>query len=272
MRPADSLSVYWQNLATSQRIGVGMLIGFALTLLLGPALVNVDPAHQDLSRSLAAIGGDYLLGSDQFGRSSATRLLFGARLSIGLSLLAAFTAAVPGTVLGLIAASHSGWVDRVLTSLADCMVAIPGLLLVLLFSAFAPGDYLPLYMGFSLFLWVEFFRVTRASAAATLVMPHVEAAYLLGFGRLHVLARYVLPPLFPRLRTLAAFTISTVIVGLATLGAVGVGVHPPTPELGSILIDLMPYYAEAPLQLMLPGVIIFLFVLALQLASGQVRK
>jgi len=261
-----------RRLAPSQWIGIALLAVIALVLLIGPLFITVDPGRQDLSRSLAPIGGDYLLGSDHFGRSSAVRLLLGARLSIGLALLAAASAAIPGTLLGLIAATLGGWPDRLLVMLADGVVAIPGLLLVLLLSAFAPGDYLPLYLGFSLYLWVEFFRVTRASAAATLIQPHVEVARLLGFGRLHILRRHVLPPLLPLLRTLGAFTVSTVIVGLATLGAIGVGVHPPTPELGSILIDLMPYFAEAPTQLMLPGLIIFIVVLALQLAAGQARR
>lgn len=259
------------RLAPSQRIGIAMLMAIAAVLLLGPLFLTVDPAAQDLHRSLAPVGSDYLLGSDQFGRSSAARLLLGARLSVGLALIAAASAAVPGTLLGLLAAASGGAVERGLVMFADGVVAIPGLLLVLLFSAFAPGDYLPLYLGFSLYLWVEFFRVTRASAAATLVEPHVEAARMLGFGRVHILRRHVLPPLLPLLRTLAAFTVSTVVIGLATLGAIGVGIHPPTPELGSILIDLMPYFAEAPVQLMLPAAIIFFVVLALQLAAGQAR-
>lgn len=261
-----------RRLSLSRWIGLALLALFALVLLVGPLLVTVDPGRQDLARSLAPIGGDYLLGSDHFGRSSAVRLLFGARLSIGLALLTAASAAIPGTLLGLTAASSGGWIDRALVMLADGVAAIPGLLLVLLLSAFAPGEYPPLYLGFALYLWVEFFRVTRASAAATLIQPHVEAARLLGFGHFHILRRHVLPPLLPLLRTLGAFTVSTVVVGLATLGAIGVGIYPPTPELGSILIDLMPYFAEAPVQLLLPALIIFLFVLALQLAAGQDRR
>lgn len=251
----------------ARRVGWTILGALALFALLGPLLTG-DPARQDLSASLAPLGGDHWLGADAYGRSLAARLAHGARLSFGLALLTVLTAAIPGVALGLLAAWRGGLVDRLLVGLADVVLALPGLLLVLVLLAFAPGQVAPLYLGLSLALWVEFFRVTRASAAAALVAPHVEAARLLGFGPLHVARRHVLPVIAPLVLTLGAFAMGTAIIAISTLSAISVGLQPPTPELGSMTVELLPYYAEAPVHVLLPGLLIFLLVLGLQLVAG----
>ncbi|UEM07836.1 ABC transporter permease (plasmid) [Skermanella rosea] len=248
---------------------LALLAGFAV---LGPWVIDADPALQDLGSSLAPIGGEYLLGADHYGRSLLARLAHGARLSFGMAFLTMVTAAVPGVLLGLLAAWRGGWADRLLTILSDVVLALPGLLLVLLLVAFAPGDFGPLYLGLALTLWVEFFRVTRATAAALLKQPHVEAAGLLGFGPAYILRTYIVPAMAPMLATLAAFAMGTAIIAISTLSAISVGLQPPTPELGSMIVELLPYYAEAPVHVLLPAVLIFLLVMGLQLvAKGAPR-
>lgn len=247
--------------------GWTILGALGLLALVGPHLVG-DPARQDLAASLAPIGGDHVLGADHFGRSLVARLAHGARLSFGLALVTAASAAVPGVALGLIAAWRGGFVDRLLAGLADVVLALPGLLLVLVLLAFAPGHFAPLYLGLSLALWVEFFRVTRAAARPVLAADHVEAARLLGFGPLHVARRHVLPVVAPVVLTLAAFATATAVLAISTLSAIGVGLQPPTPELGSMTVELLPYYAEAPVHVLLPGLLVFLMVLGLQLVAG----
>jgi peptide/nickel transport system permease protein len=247
--------------------GLGLLALLALFALLGPLLVPVDPTSQDFSASLAAPGSDYLLGADHYGRSMLARLSHGARLSFGMALLTVATAALPGIALGLLAAWRGGLLERTLELVATILLALPGLLLVLILLAFAPGAFAPLYLGLALTLWIEFYRVTRASAATVLKQPHFEAAKLLGFGTPYLLARLVLPEIRPILTTLAAFAMSTAIIAISTLSAISVGLRPPTPELGAMIVELLPYYAEAPLHVLMPGMLIFLLVLGLQLAT-----
>lgn len=243
---------------------LGLLAAFAL---LGPLLVTVDPTAQDLSASLAPPGADYLLGTDHYGRSMLARLAYSARLSFGMALLTVATAALPGIVLGLLAAWRGGWLERGLELVATVLLALPGLLLVLILLAFAPGTFAPLYLGLALTLWIEFYRVTRATAAGVLKQPHVEAARLLGFGTPYLLRRLILPEIAPILVTLAAFAMSTAIIAISTLSAISVGLRPPTPELGAMIVELLPYYAEAPLPVLMPGLLIFLLVLGVQLAT-----
>lgn len=257
----------------ARRLGLATLIGLSAFAVLGPWLVTADPARQDLSASLAPIGSAYWLGADHYGRSLLARLAYGARLSFGLALLTTLSAAVPGVLLGVLAAWRGGWADRLLVALSDIVLALPGLLLVLLLLAFAPGHFVPLYLGLSLSLWVEFFRVARATTAQVMAEPHIEAARLLGFGPGYVLRRFIAPAIAPLLLTLAAFAMGTAIIAISTLSAISVGLQPPTPELGSMVVELLPYYAEAPLHVLLPGILIFGLVLGLHLATrGAVTR
>jgi peptide/nickel transport system permease protein len=251
----------------SRRIGLGLLALLAAFALLGPVVVSADPARQDLSASLAPIGSDFLLGADHYGRSLLARLAYGARLSFGMALLTMLSAAVPGLLLGVLAAWRGGVTERALVALSDIVLALPGLL------AFAPGHFLPLYLGLSLSLWVEFFRVARTTTARLLVEPRIEASRLLGFGTFYILRNQVLPEIAPLLLTLASFAMGTAILAISTLSAISVGLQPPTPELGSMIVELLPYYAEAPLAVLMPGILIFLLVLGLQLTArgGTVR-
>ncbi|TBY82429.1 ABC transporter permease [Rhizobium leguminosarum] len=250
--------------------GAGLLVllgGFAIA---GPAIIPADPAAQDFGASLAPIGSGYLLGADHYGRSLLARLAHGARLSFGMALLTVLAAAVPGVVLGLLAAWRGGWAEKGLELLATVILALPGLMLVLLLLAFSPGNYGPLFLGLALTLWVEFYRVTKATTKTVLAQPYIEAARMLGFGSRYILTHYVMPVITPMIATLSAFAMATAIISVSTLSAISVGLQPPTPELGSMIIELLPYFAEAPVHVLLPAVLIFLLVLGLQLlAQGE---
>lgn len=255
------------------RIGVVRSVGAGLLILLGgfaiagPVVIPSDPAAQDLSASLAPIGGDYLLGADHYGRSLLARLAHGARLSFGMAFLTMLAAAIPGVLLGLCAAWKGGRTERFLELVATIVLALPGLMLVLLFLAFSPGNYGPLFLGLSLTLWVEFYRVTKATTKTVLAQPHIEAARMLGFNSRYILIHYVLPVIGQMIATLSAFAMATAIIAVSTLSAISVGLQPPTPELGSMIVELLPYYAEAPVHVLLPAALIFLLVLGLQLLA-----
>ncbi|ASY63210.1 Dipeptide transport system permease protein DppC [Sinorhizobium sojae CCBAU 05684] len=255
------------RLTTGRIFGAGLLVLLGCFAIIGPMLIPADPAAQDFSASLAPIGGDFLLGADHYGRSLLARLAHGARLSFGLALLTMLAAAVPGVLLGLAAAWKGGWTERFLELTATIVLALPGLMLVLLLLAFAPGNYVPLFLGLSLTLWVEFYRVTKATTKSVLAQPHIEAARMLGFGSRYILVNYVLPVVAPMIGTLAAFAMATAIIAVSTLSAISVGLQPPTPELGSMIVELLPYYAEAPVHMLLSALLIFLLVLGLQLLA-----
>ena len=252
-----------------KRFGVILLLATGAFGLLGPWLVGIDPARQTLSHFLEAPSLAHPLGLDHLGRSMLARLAYGAQLSLSMAVVSVLSAAVPGTVLGLLAAWRGGWLDRGLSALADAVLALPGLLRVLLLAAFAPGQFWHLYVGISLALWVEYFRVTRSAAALVLAGPQVEASRLLGFGPLYILRRHLAPALLPRLATLMRFGFGGAVLAMAALGFIGVGLQPPTPELGVMMIELLPYYSEAPWLVGAPVALLFFTMLGLMLSGGR---
>lgn len=252
-----------------RRAGLLLLAAVAIFSLFGPWLIGIDPRVQTLADSLSPPGANHWLGTDVLGRSILARLAAAAQLSLGLALMAAVTAAVPGVLLGVLAAWRGGRAERALVMLSDAVLSIPGLLLVLLFAALAPGRHWALYVGLSLSLWVEYFRVSRAAARPVLAGDAVQASRLLGFGPAYLLRRHLLPALAPVLGTLLAFSAAQAVLALAALGLVGVGLQPPTPELGLMMIEFLPHYEEAPWLIAAPVALLMLLVLGMMLLAGD---
>ena len=252
-----------------QQIGAALLVLLLSFAWLVPWLSDADPARQQLTRILQWPSFAEPLGTDHLGRSLLARLASAVRLSLGMALLSVASAAVPGVLLGVIAGWRGGWLDRVLGSLADACLALPGLLLVLLLVAIAPGNFWALYVGISLVLWIEYFRVVRARTRILVASPQLEASRLLGFGPLYLFRRHLWPELAPQVLTLAAFGAASAILAMAALGFVSVGLRPPTAELGLMMIELLPYYHEAPWAMAQPILVLFVLVLSLNLLAGR---
>jgi peptide/nickel transport system permease protein len=234
---------------------LGALAAFALV---GP-LVLADPNAQDLGRYLEEPSLAEPLGRDEYGRSVLARLAHATRLSLLLGLVCVVTALALGTASGVLAAWRGGWIDAVLRAVSEAFVAIPALLVVLLFSALSEsGSLLTLYVGLALVQWVEYFRVVRARAALVLGGPAVEAAHLLGLGWVHVVTRHLWPAVRPLLLTLASLGMVTSILAMSTLGFVKVGLQPPRAELGLMVTEAFPFHDVAPWLSLAPVVVLFL--------------
>ncbi len=251
--------------------GFLLIAAIAAFGLLGPWLIGIDPAAQDLGDSLSPPRTSQWLGTDALGRSVVARLAVATRLSIGLAWLAAGAACIPGVLLGVAATWRGGIVERSLVLLADAALSIPGLLLVVLFASIAPGAHWALFVGLSLSMWVEYFRVTRAASRPVLDGDAVQAARLLGFGPVHVVRRHLGPALLPLIGTLLAFTSAQAVLSLAALGFVGVGLQPPTAELGLMMTESLPYYQEAPWLIAAPVVVVTTLVLGMVLIGSERR-
>jgi peptide/nickel transport system permease protein len=249
-------------------LGIVLLLFLAVCAVMGPALIGGDPAKQSLLHTLQSPSAEHWLGTDHLGRDMLARLLSGAQLSLSLAGLSVLTAAIPGTLLGIIAAWYGGWTERGLTLFADAVLALPGLLLVLMLAAISPGSWWALYVGLSLTLWVEYFRYTRQRARVVLAEPSVESSRLLGFGPMHVVRRHLIPEIGPGLLTIAAFGAATAVTAVAALGFVSVGIRPPTAEWGVMMTQLLPYWREAPFLIFQPVICLVITVLALHLSVG----
>ncbi|KTS79283.1 ABC transporter permease [Pseudomonas oryzihabitans] len=266
----DSTGVFAAPPARSSArwLGLGLLTALVAFAVLTPLLWSGDIARQDYLAILAAPSDVYPLGTDHLGRDMLARLAVAIRFSLGLAFISVCTAAIPGVLLGILAAWKGGAVDKLLGGVAELFLALPGLLLVLLIVAVFPGSFIALYSAVALVLWVEYFRMTRALSRTVLASPAVAASQLLGFGPVYIARRHLWPQLAPVLLTIAAFGAASTIMAIAALGFVSIGVRPPTAELGLMITELLPYYAEAPFVIALPIIAIFLTVLSLMLITG----
>jgi len=241
----------------------GVLLVGLLSVWLGQA-----PDIQNLNHTLAAPDARHWLGTDHLGRDLLARLGEAIRVSFWLALGSALLAVLLGTVLGLWAAWQRGLADRLVCLCADGVTAIPGLLWVLLVAALAPGQKWALYSGLVLTAWVEFFRLVRSQASVTLAGDAVQAGRLLGFGAPYLLQWHVLPPMWPDLLRLWSYAVANAVLAVAALGFVGIGLRPPTAELGLMMTEALPYYQDAPWLLAGPVALLVMVVAALQSATA----
>lgn len=269
MKPARAGRAMTRRPGAARLAGAILLAAIAGFAVLGPWLIAADPNRQDLGNILAPFGGSHPLGTDQLGRSMLARLAAASRLSLTLAAATVAGAAVTGVLLGLLAAAGGRLADRALSLVADGVMALPSVLLVLLFASLGPGNFVFIYLGLASYQWVEYFRVVRAVAAAELRRPHVEAARLNGFSRFYIARRFLLPPLAPVLGTLMVFNLATAIFTISALSVIGIGLRPPVAEWGTMTIELIPYYAEAPWHTLLPTALVALTVLSLHLLAGR---
>ena len=253
-----------------QRWTGGILLSMlALGAAFGPHWVGLDPHVQDLSQSLRPPDAMHWLGTDVYGRSVLARLCHASQLSMGLALLASLTAVTVGAALGVLAAWHQGRGAGVFDGMADTVLSVPGLLLVLMVSTLAPGQHAPLYAGLTLVLWVEPYRVCTAMARPVLAGAGVQASRLLGLGMVHTLRHHVWPVLSPLLGTLLALGTAQAVLAMAALGFIGVGLHPPTAELGLLMTEALPHHEEAPWLMAAPVVWLCMLVLGMLLIRPE---
>lgn len=244
----------------------------AALVLFGPWLVQHDPTAQDLLSALEGASAKHWLGTDHLGRDIAARLVHGGSRSLGIAVLCVAVSTGVGLALGLLAAYAGRFADIAIMRLADLMLAFPGILLALLISGFLGGGVLPMLIGIKLALWPQFARMARAIAIGELAQPHVEAARLAGFPALTILRRHVLPPVLRQTVTLATLGLGAAIMSISALGFLGLGLQPPTPEWGAMISELLPYLAEAPVQMAAPCLAIFLAVLGATLLGQALAE
>ncbi|EGR2392321.1 ABC transporter permease [Vibrio cholerae] len=259
------------HLSKPQWLGVSLLILLVMLVLIEHLLYGGDPTKQDLNRALAAPSWGEPLGTDHYGRSNFARLSSAIATSLTMAVACVSSSALLGLVTGVVAAWKRGWWDRGFSWLLNMLLAMPGLILVLLFGAMVPGSFFILYLAIALMLWVEFFRVVRSKTLSLLEQPQIEASRLYGFNAWYLFRRHLWPELREDLFTLACFGAGNAILALASIGFLYVGLKPPQAELGMMMVELFRYYHQAPWVLAQPILVVFILVLSFQLlAKGKI--
>lgn len=222
------------------RLPLGILAGFALAALLAPLLAPYDPTAQldPLGRALQPPSAAHWLGTDPYSRDVLSRLLFGARASLGIATLAVAVALTLGTLVGATAAVRGGFVDGLLMRLTDAMLAIPRLLLLLLVvAASGPLPSIALAAVLGATGWMTAARLVRQETRRLLTTEHVKAAIALGVPRRRLWRGHILPGLLPTLGVAATVAFAAALPLEAALSFLGLGVTPPHASWGNIILE-----------------------------------
>lgn len=261
------------KLAVSGLVVLILMVIVALSAgLISRYVTGYTPNEQSLLNSYASIGEEgYLLGSDNLGRDLATRLAYGARVSLGIAGMAIVAALSIGATLGIIAGFYGGWVDSVLMRFVDMMLSIPTLFLLLLITTlWRVGPFL-LALVIAAVAWVTLSRLVRGEVMAVKNREYVEAARIVGARDRRIMFRHILPNVAPVIIVWASLTIPVLILVEASLSYLGLGVQPPTPSWGNMLTGAQGFYAHSIAMVILPGLAIYITVFAINLMGNGLR-
>ncbi|MFF4503898.1 ABC transporter permease [Streptomyces sp. NPDC001401] len=289
--------IAWERLKRDKLALTGGVVVLVLIViaLLAPVITNligqdpdvyheslIDPLFGTPKGSLGGISGEHLLGVEPVnGRDIFARILYGARISLLVGFLSAIVAVVLGTILGILAGFFGGWVDSVISRVMDGLLAFPQLLFIIALVSVMPNEMLGLSGSnvrvFVMILVIGFFgwpyigRVVRGQTLSMREREYVEAARSLGAGRYYILFKELLPNLVAPIIVYTTMMIPTNILTEAALSFLGVGVKPPTSSWGQMLSTAIDYYDSDPMFMVVPGVAIFITVLAFNLFGDGVR-
>jgi peptide/nickel transport system permease protein len=217
--------------------GVIMLLLLILVSVFAPLLTPYDPAAQNLTGGLLPFSAAHPLGTDQLGRDILSRMLYAGRTDLRIAFLAAATPFVVGVVVGLCSGYFGGSFDYVIGRIVDTVIAFPFYVIVIAI-VFAVGVGEPgIYAAFALVGWVGYARVIRATTRTMRSSGWVAAARGGGLSHARVILRHVLPNVIPLAVVLLATEIILIMVAVVTLGYLGLGVQPPTPDWGTMIQD-----------------------------------
>jgi len=252
-------------------VGLVILGVLALLALGAPWLSPRDPIRTAARDALQPPGSHFVLGSDQFGRDVASRVLHGARISLTVGLISVSIAVTLGTPLGLVSGYYGGRLDALIMRIMDVLLAFPGILLALaIVSVLTPG-LTNVMIAVGLSAVPGYARLVRASVLSARENLYVEAARALGGRDLGILARYILPNVVAPLIVTATLGLGTAILSAAALSFLGLGSQPPQPEWGRMLSEGRDYLREAWWISTFPGLGIMLTVLAMNLLGDGLR-
>lgn len=253
-------------------LGAGLVLLFAMLALFAPILAPHDPAQIELMARLQWPSSRHLFGTDELGRDVLSRVLFGARVSLGVAAAVVGISLTLGLVLGAPAGFYGGWLDTLITVyLGNAFLALPGILLAVAVVAFL-GPTLPdLILALALPAWVGYARLVRAQVAAVREREFVQVARSLGASDLRLLTRSILPHALQPLLVQAAVGMSAAVLAEATLSFLGLGVQAPTATWGAMLNEARSHLFESPYLVFFPSLAVALCVLAFNLLGDGLR-
>lgn len=214
---------------------------------------------------------DFLLGGDNLGRDTLSRILYGARASLAIGFLVTLVAALVGSFLGALAGYRGGMLDTIVMRVVDLQLSVPFILLALIVLAVLGPGFWSVAIALTLALWVNYARLVRGETLRIRVMEYVSAARAIGVDDRRILTRHILPNILHSILVLATLDMAFVIIFEASLTFLGLGIQPPTPTWGFMLSEGRNYLAESPWMTLFPALAVILTVIGINLLGDWLR-
>ena len=267
------LADLWRRLRRSRTAvaGAGIVMIFVLLAILAPVLVPYNPIQGNLNDRLQSFSQSHWLGTDELGRDLLSRILYGARVSLQIQIVAVVLALIVGVLLGSLSGYLGGYVDSIIMRCMDILLAFPGIFLALgIIAALGPG-LLNLMFAAGISSIPQFARIVRASILSLKEREFVDAALALGSGSNRVMFRHLLPNCLAPIIVQSTLRMATVLLTASGLSFLGLGVQPPMPEWGAMLSNSRSYLIVAPHVATIPGLAIMVVVVGFNLFGDGLR-
>ncbi|GAB7263663.1 ABC transporter permease [Dickeya ananatis] len=263
----------WLGFRTNPLAMIGLIIIAVVMLLalVAPWLAPYDPGFQNLSNRLAAPSAAHWFGTDELGRDVFSRIVYGGRTTLGMVLAVVALTAPIGLLVGCIAGYAGGWLDKILMRLTDIFLAFPRLVLALAFVAALKPGVESAILAIALTAWPPYARLARAETLQFRHTDFIAASRLTGAAPLRIILRHIMPLCVPSLIVRVTLDMSSIIITAASLGFLGMGAQPPSPEWGTMIATARRFLFNAWWVPLVPCVAIFLTSLAFNFLGDGLR-
>ena len=249
-----------------------ILCGFFMVTLFAPWLAPNDPITVNIAHKLQPPSLDYPLGTDHLGRCTFSRILYGARTSLGYAILIFLSALGIGLVVGTITGYLGGWLDQLLMRVGEGLMSIPSLLFVIGFVGIWGTGIKQVILGMILVQWVYYARVIRGMVLSLREQNYVLAARVNGSSPWKIIKKHIIPNVIPSLAVMGTLEMGWAIMNLSSMSFLGLGVQPPTPEWGAMILEGKSYIRTNPELMIYPGLMILLIVITFNLLGETLSE
>jgi len=252
-------------------VGAGVILFFILVAIFAPFIATHDPLYVEIPRRLQGSSSEHLLGTDDLGRDMFSRIVHGTRVSVVVGFSAVGIGALAGVVLGILSGYFGGILDTLTMRIMDIMLAFPGVLLGLVIMTVLGRSMFNLILTVAILNIPTFARIVRGSTLSVKKLEYIDAIRAVGAGNTRIIFVHILPNILSPIIVQVTLSVGTAIVTAAILSFLGLGIPAPTPEWGSLVERGRGWLIQAPHMIYYPGLMIFLFVVGINLFGDGLR-
>jgi peptide/nickel transport system permease protein len=254
------------------RVGFSVAVFLLVVALFAPLIAPANPAAQDLPSRLQPPSFAHWMGTDELGRDTLSRTIYGARISLMVAISVVCGCGITGLLIGMLAGYAGGWFDRFVNLLLiNAFLSFPGILLAIAFAAFLGPGISKVIMALVITGWAGYARLARAQVLKVKELEFILAARSLGASHVRILARHMFPNILQPVLIQATIGMAGAILAESTLSFLGLGVLAPTPSWGAMLNDARSHLFDAPHLVIFPALAVMLAVLAFNLLGDAWR-